>query len=220
MLLDAEARRRGEKRGEDIIGDGRSGFDRCGGKVKRARRKRRRVRARGGPREGSGAALTELDFAGRCARLKPFGASLLRSALYLLFFVAHGAHAGQPLTPGDWWNWRDIGTPRINAEGSQVVYVENWNLRDSDRGCANLWTVATAGGAPRRLTDGPWRDTSPAWSPDGGRIAYLSDRDGAPEIWVRRLDTGVDQRITRLTDPPLTVAWSPDGVSLAYTART
>jgi acylaminoacyl-peptidase len=150
----------------------------------------------------------------------------LRRALCLLFFVASRAHAGQPFTPGDWWNWRDIGTARINSEGTSVVYVESWTLRDGDRACSNLWTVSIAGGAaggaggaPRRLTDGPWRDTSPAWSPDGGRIAYLSDREGKPQIWVRRLDSAADQRITRLEAPPLTVAWSPDGASLAFTAR-
>ena len=147
----------------------------------------------------------------------------MRRALCLLFFVACRAHAGQPFTPGDWWNWRDIGTPRINPEGTSVVYVESWNLRDGDRACANLWTVATlggtAGGEPRRLTDGHWRDTSPAWSPDGASIAYLSDRDGKPQIWVRRLDSAADRRITRLEEPPLSVAWSPDGKSLAFTAR-
>jgi acylaminoacyl-peptidase len=143
----------------------------------------------------------------------------LRSALCLLFFAAHCTHAGQPFTPADWWNWRDIGAPRINSEGTAVVYVESWNLRESDRACASLWTVATAGGAPRRLTDGPWRDSLPAWSPDGGRVAYVSDRDGTPQIWVRSMDSGTDERITRLESAPLTVAWSPDGRWLAFTAR-
>ena len=144
----------------------------------------------------------------------------MRSAHCLLFFVAACAPAGQRFTPADWWDWRDISTPRINAEGTSVVFVESWNLRDGDRTCFNLWTVSTASGAaPRRLTDGPWRDTSPAWSPDGAAVAFLSDRDGAPQIWVRRLDSGADRRITSLDAPPLTVAWSPDGASLAFTAR-
>jgi dipeptidyl aminopeptidase/acylaminoacyl peptidase len=143
----------------------------------------------------------------------------LRSAHCFLFFVAACAPAGQQFTPGDWWDFCDIAAPRINAEGTSVVYVESWNLRDGDRACSNLWTVSTAGGAPRRLTDGPWRDTSPAWSPDGASLAYLSDRDGTPQIWVRRLDSGADRRITSLDAPPLTVAWSPNGASLAFTAR-
>jgi acylaminoacyl-peptidase len=143
----------------------------------------------------------------------------LRSARCLLFFVAACAPARQPFTPGDWWDWRDISTPRINAAGTSVVYVESWNLHDADRACSNLWTVSTAGAAPRRLTDGPWRDTSPAWSPDGASLAFLSDRDGSPQIWARRLDSGKDRRITSLPVPPLTVAWSPDGAWLAFTAR-
>ena len=127
--------------------------------------------------------------------------------------------AGQPLTPADWWNWRDIDAPRINSEGSSVVYVERWNLRDADRICSNLWTVATSGGPPRRLTEGSWQDTAPAWSPDGGSIAYFSDRDGKRQIWIRSLATPTDLRITNLEDSPLSVAWSPDGKSLAFTAR-
>jgi dipeptidyl aminopeptidase/acylaminoacyl peptidase len=142
----------------------------------------------------------------------------LRSALYFLL-VAPCVYAGQPFTVADWWNWRDIASPRINAAGNTVVYVERWNQREGDRACANLWTVRTAGGAPRRLTDGPWRDNSPVWSPDGGSIAFLSDRDGSTQIWVRRLDNAADRQVTHLGAPPLTVAWSPDGGSLAYTAR-
>lgn len=142
----------------------------------------------------------------------------MRSALYLLL-VAPCVYAGQPFTPADWWNWRDIACPRINAAGTVVVYAERWNLRDDDRVCANLWTVATAAGTPRKLTDGPWRDSSPAFSPGGDRVAFLSDRDGTTQIWVRRLDNAADRQVTHLESPPLTVAWSPDGKSLAYTAR-
>ena len=142
----------------------------------------------------------------------------MRSVHCILFFAAACAPASQPFTPGDWWDWRDITAPRINADGTSVVYVESWNLREGDRTCSNLWTVSSAGAAPRRLTDGPWRDTAPAWSPDGASLAFLSDRDGSPQIWVRRLDSGVDRRITSLPALPLTVAWSPDGASLAFTA--
>jgi dipeptidyl aminopeptidase/acylaminoacyl peptidase len=136
-----------------------------------------------------------------------------------VFFAACSAHAAQPFMVADWWNWRDIASPRINTAGTSVVYAERWNLRDGDRVCANLWTVATAGGTPRRLTDGPWRDSSPVWSPDGRSIAYLSDRAGTTQIWVRRLDNAADRQVTHLDAPPLTVVWSPDGSSLAYTAR-
>src|ERR1039457_6058877 len=92
-----------------------------------------------------------------CARLSPFGAFLLRSAHCLLFFVASCAPAGQPFTPGDWWDFRDISAPRINAEGTSVVYVESWNLRDGDRACSNLWTVSATGGGGAGPRPGPAR---------------------------------------------------------------
>jgi acylaminoacyl-peptidase len=143
----------------------------------------------------------------------------LRIALYLFLLLAPCASGGQPFTPADWWNWRDIDSSRINADGSAAVYVERWSQREADRACGNLWTVSTTGGAPRRLTEGSWSDTLPAWSPDGASVAFLSDRDGTTQVWVRRLDSTADRQVTHVETPPLTVAWSPDGASLAFTAR-
>jgi acylaminoacyl-peptidase len=141
----------------------------------------------------------------------------LRSALFLWFLIAPCA-SGQLFTPDDWWRWREIDTPRITADGSAVVHVERWNQRDADRACSNLWTVPAAGGAPRRLTEGAWSDTLPAWSPDASSVAFLSDRGGTTQVWVRRLDSTTDRQITHVETPPLTVSWSPDGASLAFTA--
>jgi TolB protein len=60
-----------------------------------------------------------------------------------------------------------------------------------------------------RLTNSPARDHSPAWSPDGRQIAFVSERDGNPEIYVMNAD---GTEVTRLTKSPaqdLWPAWSP-----------
>src|SRR5437762_9051856 len=89
---------------------------------------------------------------------------------------------------------------------------------------SHLFRIRSEGGEPEQLTDGDWDDGSPAFSPDGGRIAFTSDRTEerwswpANDIWVLDLPS---KRLTRLTDetvyagPP---AWSPDGRRLAFAA--
>jgi len=126
--------------------------------------------------------------------------------------------ASQPFSLDDWWAFRAACDPRISGDGSRVVYVETWNDRDRDAFGSNLWTVAADGATrPRQLTRGPWRDFSPRWSPDGARLAYLSDRSGKTQIRVHTVDSGQELEIPTAL-PPEALAWSADGKWLAFTA--
>ena len=51
--------------------------------------------------------------------------------------------------------------------------------------------------------------TSPSFSPDGKRLAYLSNRSGSPQVWVLDRASGKSQQVTKLDDPVSTAAWSP-----------
>lgn len=78
--------------------------------------------------------------------------------------------------------------------------------------------VAVALIAARLLvrTQVDWKDGSPAWSPDGKRIAFYSERDGNAEIYVMNADgTGV-MRLTRSSADEGYPAWSPDGRTIAF----
>ena len=111
-------------------------------------------------------------------------------------------------------------TPTVNEE--QVDWSPRGDLiaisgtRSSvDR--SDIWTVhADGSGNTRLLATGPASDGDPSWSPDGDRIAYVSDRDGNPEVYVMNAD-GTGQ--TRLTDNDQMdggPAWSPDGTKIAF----
>ena len=132
--------------------------------------------------------------------------------------AATGFAARQPFATDDWWDWHSASDPRIAPEGQWVVYVESWNDRSADAQFANLWTATTDGKTRRRFTEGNWRDTFPRWSPDGSRIAWLSDRGAKPHIRVRRLESGPETEIATAGQTPLNLAWSPDGGAIAFSA--
>src|SRR5439155_2091643 len=75
------------------------------------------------------------------------------------------------------------------------------------------------GGATRRLTESRWWDDLPALSPDGSRLAFLSNQTGSTQVWVSDAD-GANQR--QLTFGPghllLSPQWSPDGRQIVFSS--
>ncbi len=82
----------------------------------------------------------------------------------------------------------------------------------------DLWTTSMRG-TPTRLTDDGFVETDAAWSPDGTRIAFSSDRAGGMDVWIRDLRTNADRRLTSLPDADMAAAWSPDGRWIAFVSN-
>ncbi len=122
------------------------------------------------------------------------------------------------LTASDVFNLQYASDPQISPDGRKIVYVREFSDVMSDKRCSNLWTINFDGSDHRPLTTGTYGDSSPRWSPDGSRLAFLSDRDGKPQIYVRWMDTGQTARITSLEQAPSGIAWSPDGKQISFTA--
>lgn len=112
-----------------------------------------------------------------------------------------------------------VASPRISPDGKTVIFSRGWVDKMKDQQRSNLWMIDTLGAERRlrELTTGNWRDTNPVWSPDGKRIAFLSDRDGSTQIHVMWLDTRDVAQITRVERAPSNLAWSPDGKKIAFT---
>ncbi|MBN1430502.1 MAG: PD40 domain-containing protein [Anaerolineae bacterium] len=70
-----------------------------------------------------------------------------------------------------------------------------------------------------RLTNDPAYDYEPTWSPDGSRIAFVSERDGNPEIYIMNADGTDKRRLTENSYADTTPAFSPDGKWIAFISR-
>jgi TolB protein len=71
----------------------------------------------------------------------------------------------------------------------------------------------------RRLTSGPGMDMRPAWSPDGKRLAFTSNRDGNYEIYLVNADGSGLRRLTHNPERDDYPAWHPDGRHLAVVSE-
>ena len=99
-----------------------------------------------------------------------------------------------------------IVRPEISPDGRSVAFAA----------LGDLWLMPV-GGRPENVTRDRHLDTEPAWSPDGTRLAYSSDRGGGLlNLWIRDVRTGEARQLTRLTTSAMGAAWSPDGRRIAF----
>ena len=117
------------------------------------------------------------------------------------------------------WEMRSVADPQITKDGKSIIYTLGWSDKMVDQRYTNLWTISSDGKENRPITTGAFRDTSPRISPDGTRIAYLSNRTGKNQIHVRWIDTNQEAVITDLQQAPSNIEWSPDSKWIGYTAR-
>jgi len=155
--------------------------------------------------------------------------------------------AGAPIGPaqGVQWLTENANVVRVDGEGritgagpgharviastpwgradSTDVYVQGALLFTSSRtGSADLFTAdpAAPSGEAGQLTSAPTNEAMGAWSPDGSRLVFVSDRDGNYELYVSDADGANPRRLTSTADvAELTPEWTPDGRQIVYAAQ-
>ncbi|WP_457974764.1 S9 family peptidase [Arthrobacter sp. D1-17] len=115
---------------------------------------------------------------------------------------------------------KSVSAPAVHPDGTRAVVSVIRPDFDADAYVGQLWTVPQDPERPARRVTRGFRDTTPAFSPDGRVLAFLrSDPDGKPQLHVVEAAGGEPQV---LTDRPLGVssfAWSPDSQRIVFGSR-
>ncbi len=125
---------------------------------------------------------------------------------------------GRAMTIDDLIGAIRVTDPQLTPDGARVAFVRTTtDLKTGERN-ADIWTVPADGsGAAKELIAASKSDNTPRFSPDGRTLAFISTREGAPQLFVADASGSNVRKITNLTmgvQPPL--VFSGDGSRVAF----
>lgn len=105
-------------------------------------------------------------------------------------------------------------TPDTGVTTGRIVYM----AQEKPEALWQIYAMRSDGTDPVRLTRTETNETSPVWSPDGRRIAFVSDRNRNREIYVMNADGNDHVNLTNDPSEDWTPSWSPDGQRIAFSS--
>ncbi|HPF46282.1 MAG: PD40 domain-containing protein [Alphaproteobacteria bacterium] len=100
---------------------------------------------------------------------------------------------------------RGIGAMDVSSKNNNIVFTA----------LGDMW-VQEGDKLSRNIDDGPGHVVDPAWSRDGDDLAFVAERDGQMDIWIRNVASGKERRLTNDLNREYRLAWSRDGKYIAY----
>ena len=122
------------------------------------------------------------------------------------------------ITFDDFIALNNVSDPRVSPDGRWVAFVVTDYSLQENRGNSDIWVGPVGGGKASRLTQSPTIDSQPRWSQDSQRLAFVSARDGAPQIYLISISGGEARRISDLKTGLSNLTWSPDGLWMAFSS--
>jgi dipeptidyl aminopeptidase/acylaminoacyl peptidase len=131
------------------------------------------------------------------------------------------------VTADDLYRFRFVADAQMSPNGEDILFTVTRFHPDKKKDTyqSHVWHVSASGGTARQFTNSNESESNPRWSPDGGRVLFLSARDaeeereGKSQLWVMPATGGEAVRITNRKHGVAGPQWSPDGKSILFLGR-
>ena len=108
---------------------------------------------------------------------------------------------------------------KVSPNGKKVVYVRNSNNIMTDNKNKNLWLIDVKSGEQTPLFSNGNQYSQPTWSPDGKKIAFVSNETGSKQIHVHYIAENKTAMVSQVQESVSSLTWSPDGKWLAFSQK-
>jgi len=126
------------------------------------------------------------------------------------------------MTAEDFMRLQIVTYPQISPDSERIAFVKKSVDGEKSKYRSEIWIAPTLEGEPRRFTGSDSNDNYPRWSPDGSRLAFVSDRQKPKSrIFTIPTDGGEPTALTKLDKEGGIEGfrWSPDGTKIAFLFR-
>jgi Tol biopolymer transport system component len=145
--------------------------------------------------------------------------AILFTSIFLFVFVLKAQDTiNSTWTPEYSMKFKSISEVDLSPDGKYVAYVVRTPFMEGEKSeyVNQIWVSSSDGKMAIQYTQGTSSSTSPAFSPNGQHIAFMSKRSDENQIWLMRLMGGEAEQITFEKNGVNSFQWSPDGKKIAF----
>lgn len=144
----------------------------------------------------------------------------------ILLFISCGKDAKEQkkveeireFTQMDLLNCIRINAPQVSPDGNWVIFQQSIPIFEENRMNSEIMAVSINGTKITNISNHPKSDHSAVFSPDGKKLAFISNRNGSQQIYIMDFPNGKPRKVTNIPTGTANLLWSPDGQYLLWTS--
>ncbi|MBX3292702.1 MAG: S9 family peptidase [Acidobacteria bacterium] len=137
------------------------------------------------------------------------------SLLAVFLIVTASVFAQSQFTVNDMLTLKRVGYPELSPDGKTIAYTIGTVDKEANRVTNQIFTVNIDGSGKRQITTGTGSSSSPKWSPDGTRIAFVT----GGQIWTMSPEGDDRVQVTNISSGAAGPVWSSDGKWIAFSSE-
>ncbi len=108
-----------------------------------------------------------------------------------------------------------LSDPQLSPDGKQIIYALRETDREQNKGQSSIWSLASAGGRAKRLTEIAFNANTARFSKDGKTIYFLSGKGGSSQLWAMPAIGGAPSQLSQFDLDIGAYQLSPNGKQFA-----